>query len=81
MVVLISGKIIILVSWPLEISLACLGFGFSENGVAYAFVSFIWFVSSDVYVPVVSLSQLGMALRQTSLTVLSCGYPFCMRFV
>ena len=43
----LSGKIIIL---------ACLGFGFGENGTTYVSISLIWLVSSDVHAPVVWLN-------------------------
>ena len=52
MVTSLSGKIVILMLWPLEISLASLGSSFGENGTMYASISLIWPVSLDVYVPV-----------------------------
>ena len=52
----LSGKIVILVPWLLGISLACLRSGFGKNGIKYASISTIWFVSSDVYVLVVWLN-------------------------
>ena len=56
MVAPLLGKIIILVLQPLEISLACLGSGFGENGTIYVSISLIWPVSLNVYVPVAWLN-------------------------
>ena len=48
MVASLSGKIVILVLWPLGISLACLQYGFGENETTYVSISLIWHVSLDV---------------------------------
>ena len=44
MVAPLRGKIVILVLRSPGMSLACLGSGFGENGITYAFISIIWFV-------------------------------------
>ena len=47
MVASLSVKIVILVLRPLEISLACLGSGFGENGTIYASISLILSVGNE----------------------------------